>query len=1302
MATETLYPQNNTGFLLDMLTKAGASPALLHVVAATGATHLESQYKSGQPVTFLLTTPGGTVTVDENALGDIEQSAVFGKYFDKWQSPGQVKFKDDLLLAKGAEISAGWHDEIQVFTATGEGYAKTVTVKADLTQTASPVEPTPAAEPTPPSPPTITIGLFCFDQHGRAVPYTGGTVIPTYGREMTAAIKAIAAAFGHTVVGRGRTKMSKQTKQEWLRAWHNGDLKQCYSIEQGHAKTSLKHPGAPGNQPTHRVIWQPAVAGETPAGELVPGDWSSPLSVKSGAEIDNYLIAAGMAHPRQLGSAHRARWVIAHQKGDKVSVDAISRSAKQSAGWHRSYPPVWNDLAPQPSLETCLQDEVAVNLWPVNALVSYSTDAGLPVAVCWSDLVTVVTEHRAQLAAEQAARDAVLTFTVAERQPTLTGYHRKMVLVDQHGRQWLFKPAPLRARQSQPELFRAQTEHEAHTLARAWGYRTAESQLIEFDGVYGQIQAMLPIQSTLAGFTGAAFATLTRTQLCALAREHLLDWAIDNDDSHGENIGVLADGSIVGIDKGRAWRYFGGWDGLSGDSSANSNAPLAYTALYAAIAQHHLDRDTVDAMYREVIAQARRMQRLPDARLAEIIGRAVANRPHYRPSSYQPAVSDAPADAAELIAAATARKNTLVTDMTALWSRIYQRAGWPPPDPLCAPLGDNAQGHPLHSGLQSPELHHAITQTKSYGTAAFVAGTDIEDAHILLWRERRPDGAFTIRGHAKVRGEAYQRLRTWCREHTTTAKAAPKTAAPTLPGEPAFYEAIIAAAKTISYHHEDKQYNDEKIAKLQWATTQLLHDRKRCQTLLDQYTPDPDGALAATAAMCQQYLGYIDAITVHQHQGSRSKEGDFPRYLYTPTTVEPLPPPPPAPFTVELCPATRAAAHQGETVKLGHDGELDLDGSVLRDGPDYQGQPGKMYLITLPGGQQIEYRGASETDTPRALHGQLQFSIPNAEHLPAALATITNQLAVMGLTLADADLTDLELFYWRHLAAVMGNRADSRPDGQPSIGVPQGKYSEFWRRTADVGKTPSRDQELAMWRHAFAALCDPEQIEAFLAADGHLPRFMHLDTRNPTQPCGKPYWERFDVPRSVWATRAMPVLAYRSGPRWAVAAGACMSTETRIRTMAIWKNGMSSVEDMTFGSSAYVFTRQNMVEFSSMNVYVNPRVLIRTTNYAYPVDQFGRVGERKLRAYFDFATATGYIEHGNELMIKHSLSLLDDIEVLVFADEAHRARAIKMLAERGITEIRGLPVATRIVNRRDPAARAAALAAVKQSLMCPS
>ncbi len=987
---------------------------------------------------------------------------------------------------------------------------------------------------------------FTRDERGHCVPITGPADQPRPAghAETQAAVRRVAAAYGNGhIIGRGITTAPEAVMADWLSAWHAGDLKAAYELEAAHTPNpSPHHPGAPANPGTHHVVWAPACAGELPAGQIPDGDWPSPNTMWNLGEADAYVVAARCSHPTRMSAGQRIRWAKGHLRGDARLVDWMSIRARDRPAEYAA--PAVQPLPAPAKWADLLTGGVPTGMWNVTALRAYAAANGVKHRNTYRSLLAAVEPLVDTYRQRREAEQMELALRVDTDQPTLSGYHRKSVLRDQFDRRWLFKPAP-----GPDSRFRADVEHAAHVLARRWGYPTASSALTTFDGQYGQLQAMLPVARNLLGATAADLAALTREQLCAIAREHVLDWALDNDDSHAENIVVLTTGAVVGIDKGRAWRYFGGWPGLTGDRRADTNCHLIYTQLYAAIIDGQISTADTDAMYRAVIRRATTMQRLPDADLRAIMTTALEHRPHYAPSSYQSPVAGAPTSADELITQAIARKNNLVADMSALWAGIYTRLGRDLPGPATS-LGDNPQGHPLYAGLHDPELHHAITLTKSFGTATFVAGTGVEDGCVLLWRERRQDGRFNIRGQFKARASSYLRL---------------------------------------------------------------------SQTLKDMHA-----------------------------NGS--------------------------PWLRKL-PATRAAATWDTAgPRRDADGELQLNGYALEGDP----MPGYMYLCTLPTGEEIEYRDQA-TQTPLSSQGLVQFTVAPTVDLATGLRHITDTLAQLGCPLEPATPTDLELFYWRHLAGVMMDRRDSRPGGKDRRDRPVTFYHAFWATRPTETGDPA---EVDAWRAAYATIVGRSTVDTFVATGGYLPHFMHQDLRRPDQPCGRPYWNRIDVPPARVRMTPPAAIQYRSGPRYVVGTGVAMATEARVRTWAVWKGGMSSLEDMNCGSAGFIFARLDATQDmnSQANVIIAAHALARTSTYSFNGDFYGKISARHEASYFDFATLTRWGAESNEVLFKDTLSLLDDIELCVFNRADNRATAIRALAELGITEIRGVPVSTRFIT----------------------
>jgi hypothetical protein len=240
------------------------------------------------------------------------------------------------------------------------------------------------------------------------------------------------------------------------------------------------------------------------------------------------------------------------------------------------------------------------------------------------------------------------------------------IITDASGAQWLFKPAA--------KAFRADAEHAAARLGALWGFRTPESRIITDAGQYGQAQRVIDAIGTLEydhdlGWYDVApvpWSSLTAQQACDIACEHVLDWALDNDDSRASNYLRTPDGRITGIDKGRALVSFGHWEGLAADKRADERSAMVSTSLYNAMRSHAISQEVADIAYRAVMTCAARVQASSDVTVAGIVREGIAAR----------ATFGAPGSAEGLVSAVLARKARLTQDFSALYSRVYAQAGW--------------------------------------------------------------------------------------------------------------------------------------------------------------------------------------------------------------------------------------------------------------------------------------------------------------------------------------------------------------------------------------------------------------------------------------------------------------------------------------------------------------------------------------------------------------------------------------------------------------------------------------------------
>ena len=87
------------------------------------------------------------------------------------------------------------------------------------------------------------------------------------------------------------------------------------------------------------------------------------------------------------------------------------------------------------------------------------------------------------------------------------------------------------------------------------GLKAPDIYVVTLGGRRGSIQRMFPASD---GFpNGFRPADLSKADLDVVQREHVLDWFLSNHDGHRDQFLRLEDGTMVGIDKGQAFRWFG-------------------------------------------------------------------------------------------------------------------------------------------------------------------------------------------------------------------------------------------------------------------------------------------------------------------------------------------------------------------------------------------------------------------------------------------------------------------------------------------------------------------------------------------------------------------------------------------------------------------------------------------------------------------------------------------------------------------------------------------------------------------------
>jgi hypothetical protein len=361
--------------------------------------------------------------------------------------------------------------------------------------------------------------------------------------------------------------------------------------------------------------------------------------------------------------------------------------------------------------------------------------------------------------------------------------------------------------------------------------------------------------------------------------------------------------------------------------------------------------------------------------------------------------------------------------------------------------------------------------------------------------------------------------------------------------------------------------------------------------------------------------------------------------------------------------------------------QSDLDtktGNIVSDGSyavptSNQNTAGYMYEIDF-GGTSIQYMpwgaiGVNQSDdgVPRSHQGMLRFERLDWNGDAKAIEDVFEVIKGMGLDFPQADEDSLELYYWRHMIGILQARADGKTKYKATLAAIQ----KAWAANPDMQPT----EELKALREAWAASIGQDKVEKA----NWMPQFsrnnVHSAKDNSSNTSGRPYWlhpeANYADLHKGWNGKTPRSSLHHSGDALKIAlSGAAMSTEERTRVLGRFKQGTSSDDDMYHGSANYVFTRQNS---NGGEMYYHPRVGLRTTNYAYSGDNYGEMDNKK-NSYFDLLQSSSISGGGNELMIKNTTSVLDDVIAIVMGSESDRDKALKFYKERGITEINNIPI----------------------------
>lgn len=326
----------------------------------------------------------------------------------------------------------------------------------------------------------------------------------------------------------------------------------------------------------------------------------------------------------------------------------------------------------------------------------------------------------------------------------------------------------------------------------------------------------------------------------------------------------------------------------------------------------------------------------------------------------------------------------------------------------------------------------------------------------------------------------------------------------------------------------------------------------------------------------------------------------------------------------------------------------------------------------------VKYMPWHGAGVARAQEGLLRMEVRDWDGTEPDIEGMLAVLRDTGLSLSEADETDLEILYWRRLAGIVGDRA-SRTEP---------KSAALLAAVAKIQGMESKVAERDALRAAWEVFYGHDGVQQAVKDRTYLPFFSAARVgpdSESTHEVGRPIWNR---PKSgvsyhdiyKWTNGKLPRhdVTYggtQENMRQVLLSGWLLSTEERTRVVG-WFSGASSSGDQSKGSSAFNYFRQKQ-SYEGWDFIAEPHVYYRDSNYSFSWDAWGDLDARANEGKFDIEDTIHY--GGTELLLKNWVSVMSDLAVAVISDYSLRQEVINFYKSLGITEIRGLPIEERFV-----------------------
>lgn len=792
------------------------------------------------------------------------------------------------------------------------------------------------------------------------------------------------------------------------------------------------------------------------------------------------------------------------------------------------------------------------------------------------------------------------------------GTHVKEFWIDANGDKWLFKPV---GRGS--DDFIAYGEEAAYKIGRLIDPDAIEVRTIRLNGRTGSIQKWRTDLSVRHDFSEIDVTELFADEVAQIQREHVLDWLIANHDGHPKQFLRAKNTHIYGIDKGQLFKFLGS-DKLSVDYHPNGvcgeQEPL-YNTLFRAVKQGKV---TVDPSV--TLRYIREVERISDDYYLSLLRPYVEGR-----------FGTDEAGKRAFYELALARKHNLRRDFEGFYADVLGKKRFTFEDAAETPVKGRI-------GKAEEELLEDVQRLGWQGKALPIDEDDIEDQNALIFTETAKGQQRTVI-KLKVRPEAESKILAKLRKATKQVTKIGER----LP-EDDFAEDILAAVKTVNHHAGDGAYNQAKIGKAAGHIKALEKLAK---------SDDPE-----VREMAETYKGWVDKV----QEAVRDRT---PIPIRFDTYLKKLATKPRKTDSDFTCRRTKVLLEKRAISK----GDLYVESEGADIGTMFGGRhmpDGEQYEIDFGDGVRAVYRPWSSKNL-YAHSGELEMIVPdspNAKSLDAAL----QKMEKIGLKANIATAEDAEILYLHKQAYI--SQVDKSPEYAQII-------SSLNQRNAS--KT-ERVQALRGFWEKRLGVSDITKMPGYDPVGEY-----QLGFKDKAIGGGYRYQYRFDISdadmeREMAGYSLHHSLTNSSSMSGFLDAalennGTMISTVEKLR-VGVQPRGMSPESDMKTGGASYVFTRIKKSPLSGASgengLYFKKRLLRRMDAISYNHDAYGKVTEDYVPTHrgSDPKTWKAYARNtSNETILKHSVTLLDNLEAIVVGSESERTQVLAVFKKHGISKL---------------------------------